>query len=308
MRHLVSLLIVTAAAALMPAWASQQHAIPLELTRSGHLVAELTINETSQTTALIDTAATFPMIDDAVAAGVGVAPDSMPAMVDIIGIGPVSTFPVVDMGSLSLGNLPLTGARMAYNAEFDLPGAVNVIPAGSIPLRTLDFDFPRSRLLAYDRRPRHVTRAVTSRLPIEWMEGLPFMRVEVNGREGLALIDTGANVSYLNSVFARNAARSLNDFRTVELVGATGSTRLVSILSSRDFTLGGFNVRRFDVYVSDPEFLASIGLDDQPVMVIGLDILSRFRVQIDRVDSEISFCLPQKHKRNGPGMTLYNDW
>ncbi|WP_300375697.1 aspartyl protease family protein [Henriciella sp.] len=300
-------LVAAAAFFAAPVSATQQYVIPFRITSTGHLVVDMSVNGTSGTGAILDTAATFPVIDDGVANRLGISPGDAPATVDIIGIGPVSTFPVMDVTSLSFGDIEISGIKAAYNATFDLPGERNIIPSNSLPFRTLDFDFKRSRLLAYDRKPRSIFRATTSRMPLIWTEGLPFIQVRVNGQEGLALIDTGANVSYINSVFANGAARSRKDFRSVELTGVTGNSVVMSVLASREFQIGDFEVKRFNVIVSDPEFLTAIGLEDQPIMVIGVDILSNFRLQIDRVDHELYLSKPDERPRHGPGMTIYSD-
>jgi predicted aspartyl protease len=146
-------------------------------------------------------------------------------------------------------------------------------------------------------------RAVTSRLPVTWINGLPFIDVEVNGRKGKALVDTGASNTFINSAFAKKAARSAKDYSQIEVISSTGIVTPLRVLSSRRFTVGDFKVTRFDVIVLDPAFLASCGLQDEPVMVMGLDILRQFRMQLDRESHEIRLSQPNPLMR--PGSKVY---
>ena len=280
-----------------PTHAAQSHVIPFEMTESGHMVVELTLNGSAQVSAVLDTGANFPLLGRESAELIGVELPEDYKTVDIVGLGAMATFPVVHVDNLAFGDISLNSVAAAYNSRFDIPGAGNIIPSNSIPHRTLDFDFRESRLLAYDRKPMGVGRSSVSRLPVTWQHGLPFVEVSVNGRDGLALIDTGASVSYINSVFANTAARSPDALRTIELVGATGAVVPIRILSSRKFVLGEFKINHYDVIVSDPEFLTHYGLQDEPVMVLGLDVLRQFRVQIDRLDSRLVLSRPYKGVR-----------
>ena len=144
-----------------------------------------------------------------------------------------------------------------------------------------------------------------SRLPVTWINDLPFVEVSVNGQDGLALIDTGANNTLINSAFAHSAARSQGDFHQIELTGATGEAVAITVLSSRRFRIGSFQIRHFDVVVLDPGFLTALGLEDTPVMIMGLDVLRQFRLQVDREDDEVR--LSQEPKLSVTGTTIrYN--
>ncbi|MEQ8558647.1 MAG: aspartyl protease family protein [Henriciella sp.] len=285
--------------------ASQDSTIPFEMTATGHLVVDVTLNGEMESRAIVDTGATFALIDHRTAASIGAVPDELAPTIDIIGLGTVGTFPVIEVGSITFGDVSMSDMTAAYNSQYPLPGARNVIPASGIPHRTLDFDFKNSRLRAYDRRPIRLHNSTTSRLPVQWIATLPFIELTVNGRKGLALIDTGSSVSYINSAFAENAAKSPEDFRTLELVGATGNVIPLRVLRSRRFELGDFRIRRLDVIVSDPEFLSYYGLEGQPVMVLGLDILKQFRLQLDRETSELRISRPGLSRRNSAGFSMW---
>lgn len=278
--------------------------IPFEITDSGHMVVTLRLDGREDVDAIVDTGATFPIIDSQSAALIGVAPPASAALVEIIGLGDVRTFPVIDVDRMSVGPVRVNAAQAAYNNKVRFPSTGNVIPASSLSQRTLDFDFERSRLRVYDGAPSHISRSLVTRLEITRIGGLPFIEVSVNGTKGLALLDTGASVSVVNSAFAEGASRSRDSIRDVELVGSTGNVTPVTVLFSRRFEIGDFEVDRFNVIVSNPEFLDRFGLSDTPVMILGLDILKAFRLQIDREEDLVRLALPDRGRRPGAGISL----
>lgn len=284
--------------------AADSDVIPFEMSKSGHIVVNVRLNDLTTVDAILDTGATFPIIDQASARSVGIALADSPETVSIVGLGEALTFPVVNVDRLALGELSIDNLPAAYNARVSFPASGNVLPAGAIPHRTLDFDFDRSQLRMYDRAPHTLHRFSSTHLDITRIGGLPFIEVSVNGQRGLALIDTGASLTYVNSRFAEGAARSQSSIRDIELVGATGSAVPVTILHSRRFGLGDFEVERFNVVVSDAEFLRDLGISDQPVMVLGLDVLKAFRLQIDRDREIVRFSIPNRGLRSGPVTTF----
>lgn len=297
--------IMAAFIALVSALAPQAQAagsdvIPFRMSGSGHVLVDIRLNDLATVDAIVDTGATFPILDRSSAETVGISLPENPHMVNIVGLGEALTFPVVDVPRLSLGDLRLDNVPAAYNQRIRLPSSGNVLPASAIPHRTLDFDFDRSRLRLYDTAPQTLHRFTTTALDIERIHGLPFIDISVNGKKGRALIDTGASLTFVNSAFAEGAARSRDSIREIELIGVTGNADLVKVLYSRRFEIGDFEVERFNVIVSDAEFLRELGLAEEPVMVLGLDVLKAFRLQIDREREEIRFSIPNRGLRSGP--------
>lgn len=306
MKHtsIIAAVLIALLLAPLTARAAVSDSIPFEITESGHMVVTLRLDGREDVKAIVDTGATFPIIDSQSAALIGVTPPASAALVDIIGLGEVRTFPVVDMDRLTVGPVQLDAPQAAYNDKVRFPSTGNVIPASSLPHRTLDFDFERSRLQVSNRRPAHISRSIVSRLKITRIGGLPFIEVSVNGTKGLALIDTGASISVVNSAFAEGATRSRNSVRDVELIGATGNVVPLKVLFSRRFEIGEFEVDRFNVIVSDPDFLERFGLAETPVMILGLDVLKTFRLQIDREDELVRLAIPDRGRRPGAGVSL----
>jgi hypothetical protein len=80
--------------------------------------------------------------------------------------------------------------------------------------------------------------------------------------------------------------------KTQILQGATGGDQSLRVSSARLFALGDYRVARVDVLVSDPPLFEYLGMHEEPAMVLGLDLLSSFRMQIDRRRQRIILSLP----------------
>jgi predicted aspartyl protease len=267
--------------------ATPTQTIPFEINEAGHMIVKVSINRSGPSEAVIDTGATYPIIDHRTATLAGIPPPNGLEQIDILGLGGIQTFPVVQVPYIGLGEIELSDTNAAYNSRFRLPGAHNVLPALSLPHRVLDFDFKTGRLTAYDRAPRDVENSVTSQLDMQQINRLPFIEIEINGISGRALIDTGASISFVNSTYAKAAEGKKGSIREVQLIGSTGETAGYRILTSRRVRFGNFKIDRLEAFVADPEILADHGLAGEPIMVLGLDILSEFRLQIDRADGRV---------------------
>lgn len=276
------------------AWASERLVIPFEINRSDHLVVDMELNGSTQTTGVVDTAATFAMIDSTIALRSGVVPpDAASERVNILGVNGNRLFPVVRLGTVKAGNASIFAVDAAYNEDLEVPGAANtVLPASAFPGDVLEFDFLARTITAYDGAPDVSRRHYADSMAYTVEGGLIFIPVRVNGKKGRALIDTGSSISYVNSAFAKHASMRRNDELTRHLFGATGDTEEAWIATVRKVRLADFFVERPNLMVADPILLEKLGLSAEPVMILGLDFLSKFRLQFDRRNQRLILSVP----------------
>lgn len=236
--------------------------------------------------AVVDTAATYFMIDRNALDPLNSRPLDSP--VDILGMDGVQEYPTTAVGPLSTGATDFGIVEAAVNARSRFIGHKTIVPAAALPGRSIDFDFQRNVIEFYDRRPAQQPRDnVVTRLRYEEIGGLYFVPVKLNGKRGRALIDTGSDVTYVNSAFAELANAKLDFDKTRRLFGTAAMGVQVKVLSARKFKIGAHTLRDFDILAADPPLFRHLGISDDPTMVIGLDFLRRFRLQIDRDDGVI---------------------
>lgn len=269
--------------ASLPVGASARHIVfPLTVSPGGYIHTPFKVNDTLELPAIIDTAATIAMIDASAAGRAGIdAPAPGQTRLPVYGLLGLREFPVISINSLSSETARIFQVGAAYNDRERMPGGQLVIPATSFGGDVLDFDFPAGRLSVYDGRPQSNGRSSgRGRLTVEG--GLMFAEVTVNGVKGKALIDTGSPFSFINSNMALAAKARPDEERTRSLQGATGGSLSVSVASVKRLSVARFNINRLNMIVADPVMFNDLGLQDEPAMLLGLDLLSYFRVQIDR--------------------------
>ena len=276
----------------LPAFASERQVFPFEINDHDHMMVDVSVNDRAAT-AVIDTAATFPMIDGRTARIAGISPPGEnPTMVNVLGITGAEIYPVVRLDSLMVGNVLKTDLPVALNAHLDVPGAHNILPASAFEGDVLDFDFQNQRVMIYNGRPDRSAYLVPSVQKIDEVDGLFFVEVRINGRKGRALIDTGSSVTYINSSFADVSRTKANVEKTEALQGATGGDVALRVATARVMTIGEFRVEKVDILVTDPPMFEYLGIGEEPAMVLGLDLLSTFRMQIDRRRHRLILSLP----------------
>ena len=255
---------------------------PLELNEAGYFTTPIRVNGAAELPAIIDTAATIAMIESRAAARSGLtAPPPEEAKVQVFGLLGERTFPLVNLGSVSSESVRIFDVRTAYNDREQMPGGPLVIPAVAFGGDVLDFDFPAGRFSVYDGRPKGDASG-TGRGPLRIEGGLLFADITINGVKGKALIDTGSPFSFINSKMAQVAKTQRDEEKSTLLQGATGGQMAVSVAAVKRFSMARFSVRRISMVVADPAMFDDLGLRDEPAMLLGLDLLSLFRVQIDR--------------------------
>ncbi|MBY9066296.1 retropepsin-like domain-containing protein [Hyphomonas sp. WL0036] len=274
-----------------------QNPIPLQRSEAGYFTARVSVNDAPAIDAIIDTAATAAMIHQSVAdeAGIG-TPVATAGLVPVFGLLGEREFPLIEIGHVSVGTVRLNKLAAAYNDREQMPGAPLVIPAAAFGSDVLDFDFPSARFSAYDGRPEG-DHGNSGRGNLIVENGLFFTEVRVNGVRGRALIDTGSPFTFINSEMAKASGAKPEDELTQQLIGATGGRLEVSISSVKRLSVAKFSVSKLNMIVVDPPLFEDLGLAGEPAMLIGLDLLSMFRVQID-IRRRYIILTPESSRRN----------
>lgn len=285
----------------MPGGASAGRlSFPLSKNDAGYFVTSLTVNGAQEMPAIIDTAATIAMIESGAAASVGIdAPHAEDAQVPVFGLLGQRKFPLVSIGSLSSGGARAANIAAAYNNREQMPGGPLVIPATAFGGDVLDFDFPAGRFSVYEGRAKGAGGS-SGRGALTVDGGLMYAEVSINGVKGRALIDTGSPISLMNTEMARAAKARQDDEKTQLLQGATGGAMPVSVASVKRLSVARFSIRRLNMIVADPAMFDDLGLRDEPAMLLGLDMLGQFRVQIDRRRGYFILTSPD----DGPNMAI----
>ncbi|MEM1036147.1 MAG: retropepsin-like aspartic protease [Pseudomonadota bacterium] len=235
--------------------------------------------------ATLDTAATYPLINASLLSKIEGEP--LDETVTIFGVGGVKTFPVARTGELRIDRTAFRDVLTAVTTTSQANGIEAIIPVALLPGRTLDFQFRKKRLEIYNTSPKAENRTVRSRFAYETIKGVPFIEVQINGVKGLALVDTGSDVTYINREFARQAKAVFLADRTLEIFGTGPDESPVQITRVKRFTLGDHRMESFELLSANTTVFDYLDRREEPTMVLGMDTLGQLRLQIDRQEQEI---------------------
>ncbi len=255
--------------------------IPLVETSDGFMMTEMRINGSGSVNVLVDTAANFALVGSRELrdAGVDIETDQR---VSVAGLLDAQIYPRIDVPRLDISNATLFETPTAVADRALFPRKLNILPASAFSARYLDFDFPNRTLMVYDERKRRGRSKIGFKVKLRPLRGLWLTRVEVNGRRGWALIDTGANATLINREFAEKAHARLSEPENVVLEDANHERAIGRRAYVHRIEVGDSFMDRVQISVADPSIFEHLGLDEKPAMVLGLDYLKHFRLQIDQ--------------------------
>jgi hypothetical protein len=119
-------------------------------------------------------------------------------------------------------------------------------------------------------------------------------QVTAEGQTVAAFIDSGAQYSIGNMALARAvAARRPDDHHTpreVPVYGVTGQSLTADVLRIDDLRLGASRLGSTPMLFADLHCFETLGLAERPALLIGADLLGRFReVTLDFPSNSIGF-------------------
>ncbi|MEM7493075.1 MAG: pepsin/retropepsin-like aspartic protease family protein [Pseudomonadota bacterium] len=235
--------------------------------------------------ATLDSAATYPLISSAILSQIN--GQSLDETVDIFGVGGLRTFPVAQTYDLRVGKQRYSDVVTAVSSGPQDQVFKAILPISLLQGRTLDFQFSKKRLDIYNAAPRLRGEAVRSRFEYEIIKGVPFIEVEVNGVKGLALVDTGSDITYINRAFARQAKAQFLPERTLEIFGTGPDNSPVQVSRIKKFELGDHRKESFELLTANTTVFDYLERRDEPTMVLGMDTLGQLHLQIDREKQEL---------------------
>jgi|GEM_PF-308138 len=267
------------------AWASENRTLSLEEGRHGRMTIAAMINGQS-TQALVDTGATIPLIDMVYLGNEEEPVDSMPS-INILGVGGHREYRRGAIDELQIGGDYWINLTAAVDDEQREPVLQPILPINLFDARVVDFDFARQKLHLYNGKPRRPRNAIQSTLKYEIINNLMFVDVEINGVKGKALIDTGADVTFMTKAFAREANGRIDEELTQRIRGSDLKANTAEYRVLRNFQVGDMLIEKVMLPALNTELFQALGVDHEYCMVLGMDYLQFYRLQIDRKREEV---------------------
>ena len=259
--------------------------------KRNRLFIDVRINDAGPFRFLVDSGADRSVIGTALAARL-----RLPAgeIVRVQGMAGVATVQTVTIERLLLGKSEVGPIRAPALAERDL-GAQGLIGIDALAEQRLLLDFDARTITVQDARAAPVNEAgeivVTARL----RKGqLIITQAGVGDQRISAVIDTGAEVTVGNLALRRKlvGTSSRRNVHIVTLISVTGQTLQAEAMVLPRIRIGGVYLDNVVVAFADAPPFALFGLDTQPALFLGSDLLKSFRrVSLDFRNRKVRFSL-----------------
>jgi len=184
----------------------------------------------------------------------------------------------VRVRELSLGQSTFRDLELPALREFDL-GGQGMIGIDALVQQRLMLDFEKRLIKAED-----------ARRPAQYMDGaivitarrrrgqLILTEVRAAGLPLDAVIDTGSEITIGNLVLRDRLLRgNRNKFVTVAATGVTGVTVELQIARIDELRLGSVTLRNVPIAFADVPPFTVFGLQGEPALLLGTDLLATFR-------------------------------
>jgi hypothetical protein len=200
---------------------------------------------------------------------------------------------------LKLGPTYFSGLEVPVLKEYDL-GAQGMIGLDALVEQRLMLDFEK-RVITVDDASSPAPRfdgeiVVRARLQ---RGQLILTEVRTNGLPVDAVVDTGSEITIGNTALRdRLIKRNPKSFETVRITGVTGAEADLQIAKVAEIRLGPVLLQNVAIAFADVPPFKVFGLDDQPALLLGTDLMEQFRkVSLDFRARKVRFQL-QRCDRN----------
>ena len=259
--------------------------------RRNRLFIDVRVNEQGPFRFLVDSGADRSVIGTALAQRLQLP---LGPVVRVQGMAGTAAVQTVTIDRLLLGKSEVGPIRAPALTERDL-GAQGLIGIDALAEQRLLLDFVAQTITVQDARTAPVNEAgeivVTARL----RKGqLIITQASIGDQRISAVIDTGAEVTVGNMALRRKLIGKgrRGTAQPVTLISVTGQTLQAEALPLPRIRIGGVYLDNVVVAFADAPPFALFGLDKQPALFLGSDLLKSFRrVSLDFRDRKVRFSL-----------------
>lgn len=258
----------------------------LTRTQSGHLATLAQVDALTDLPFIVDTGASHSAIAQSLAEELGGQGEGtrrdVQALTELFGADAMVLNEILAFG-LGRRNVPVVIIETPPEAQLSAAG---LLGRNFLDGQTVTLDIARQTLTLEEPARGPVDGFISQ----DW--GVPFAAARVSALPGGArvLIDTGAARTIVNHRFARRMTRERSTLST-RVGGVSGRMHrdqpAESVYMHR-LRIGGYCRSRAAVLVADLDIFEALGWNDEPAMVLGLDLLESARIQIDYAAGTVS--------------------
>ncbi len=250
--------------------------------RRGRITLPVHFGDTGPFLFAIDSAANASVIAADLAEHLGLEYDGDAWMNSLVGREAVQMVAATDV---RVGSVKLERSRMVRGTRLGLSGTDGLIGSDIMGGRRLALNFRSQRATLGRARLEDDSTLDVSRPRVRFRSsrlvgGVLMIEAQTNGQTAHIVIDTGAEVSIINSAMAlASGAReiTLTDGSSERTVSSpTGRSAQAKVMMLPSLNFGGAHLARLPVLAGDFHAFDVWGLNGRPAMLLGVDVLARF--------------------------------
>ena len=275
--------------------AAPTHDLAFQIDRHDRMTVPVRLGGRGPYRFLVDTGADRTAVSTAIAAELGLAN------------GPVATLhSVTGTTQVQTANVPALQLTDQHARSVEAPllerahmGADGILGVDSLRSQRVMFDF-RSRKISIvpsarrKERDEKGTIVVTGRLK---RGHLIVTRARANGAALTVILDTGSEMTMGNAALRAKleARRKLGNPEPIEMMSVTGHKLVGEGFFLKEVTVGDVTMRDLMIFFSDAPIFRSLGLEDRPAVLLGMNALRAFdKVSIDFARKQLRMVVPQQ--------------
>lgn len=254
---------------------------------------DVQVNDRGPYRFLVDSGADRSVIGAGLAERLALPADDVVMLRSMAGTSEART---VRIDSLRLGTTEVNAITAPALPERHL-GAQGLIGIDALADQRILLDFDARNVIIQDSRQPQAKAAgdeivVTAR---RRKGQLILTQVSIGGGSSTyAVIDTGSEISVGNSALLRRlyGKRKVAGLRTITLTSVTGATLEAQVAVLPELRIGGILINNAVIAFTDAPPFALFGLDRQPALLLGTDLLKSFRrLSLDFRQRKVRFTL-----------------
>jgi hypothetical protein len=252
-----------------------RYVAPTRRDRIGRIWAPVYINGQGPFRLVLDTGSSHAAVNASVAARLGI-PLTDQHRVMLRGVTGSRVVPTITVDSLVVGDLQFRPARLPIVVDA-LGGADGVLGTDGMEDKRIFIDFRHDRITIFRSRKERAPVGFRT-IPVKIVQGLLTAPVKVGNIKATAIIDTGGQGSLANEAFRLAVARRIaaKDMLSDLITGATLDTELGSRMITPPIHIGDVLIRQARVTTGDLHIFKHWDMVENPVMLIGMDVLGLF--------------------------------
>ena len=251
------------------------YAAPTTVDRIGRIMAPVMINGQGPFRFIVDTGASRSAISPSLATRLGLTP-SLEDSLTVQGVTGSDQVASVMIDKLQAGDMVLEHRRLPVIAPRVFANADGILGVEGFDQMRITVDFAKDRIFVSRERKAAVSGG-WFRVPVKLRFGrLMIADAHIGNVRVKAVIDTGAERT-LGNLALRSALRLDKAAQQVhtetQVIGATANEEDANVIPSPMIRLGQTEITRVDVTFADLNVFRIWNLDQQPALVLGMDVL-----------------------------------